>query len=1070
MRSLVRTTGVVFTVGVLLASIASGVGAQGVTSAAVRGRVVDSNGQPVVGATVILTNTSTGETYRSTSRSEGRYSIENVAVGGPYAIEARRIGFQPETRTGFILRLGQGLNLDLTLQPSAVQLSEIVVTAEEQDPLVAESRTGATALISDTAVSRLPTLNRNFTDFVVTAPQVTSAGGVSIGGGHRKMNNIQIDGVSDNDLFGLGATGQPGGQVGAKSITLEAVKEFQVLVAPFDIRQGGFAGGLVNAVTKRGTNTFHGSAFWYFQDDALVRDSLPANGVVFGDYRQHQRGFSIGGPIVRDRVHFFFAGEWQRRQVPIGGPTIGRETPDDVGITATDAQTLVTTLQGFGVDPGSFSEVPIDTPNRNIFGRVDIQLDDNNQLTIRHNHVHASNENLSHSTGRYRLTSNGYAFRSNTNSTALQLNSTLGGGKFFNELRLGYNVTNDIRRPNQPFPQIDVETSAVINGLTRNGEFRVGAEQFSQLNSLDQYVFEITDDFTIPTGDHTLTFGTHNEFISFNNKFFHSSIGVWQFDSLADLQAGTASSFFRQIPFDPARGAPIAEWNVNQLGLYAQDQWRPNSRLQITAGLRIDVPIITDNPVRNQAVEAPFGIRTNDMPSGNIHWSPRAGFNYDVRGDRSTIVRGGLGVFTGRPAYVWLSNAFTNTGREVQQVSCRASSGNMPVFTADPNNQPMACAGGGGVFAPTSQINVFTSDFRFPQVFKASLAVDQRLPYGLLGTAEFLYTYGINSIRQRELNIPQTPIGTNAEGRLMFGTGDSRGGGAQRVDPAFTQVLLHSNRSGDRTYQLTLQLQKVFSQGFEMNASYTHSDVKDYTSLTSSIATSNFGFHPVSRGGNPNDVPLSKSWFDIPDKITVSGTVNIPIPSAPTALTLLYVGQSGQPYTWTVDGDANGDGYEGPGISRRNNDIVYVPLADGSDFTGENPNDFTDYNAFIQSESCLREARGSIPERNTCRNPWSDRVDASLRVSLGNTFGGAQRHNLTFVADVFNLLNLLNSDWGTVRAVTFNQTRELLDFRGFDAVNNRPIYRFAGPSIDSKASVSDLRSRWRAQFGLRYDF
>jgi Carboxypeptidase regulatory-like domain len=1056
-------------VGVMLPS--RDAAGQGVTTAAVYGRVTDNTGRALEGAAVVLTNATTGQRYEAVARTNGAYTLENVAVGGPYSIEARQIGFQPAPRGRFRLSLGQRLELNLTMQQAAIRLDEILVTAQEQDPLYAPSRTGTEALIADTAVARLPTLNRNFTDFVITMPQVASAGGLTMGGGHRKYNSIQIDGVSDNDLFGLGDTGQPGGPAQAKSITLEAVKEYQVLIAPFDVRQSGFAGGLINAITKRGSNTFHGGGFFYLQNESLVRDTLPANGTRFGEYKQNQIGFSLSGPIVRNRAHFFTAVEWQDRSVPISGNNIGTQSVDQVGITEGDAQRFVDLLSGYGVNGGGYRSLPIETPNRNIFARLDFQLGANHDLTLRHNHVHGEDQNLSRSQTQYRLTSNGYAFKSNTNSTVAQLNSTFGGGNLFNELRVGVTIVNDVRDPESPFPQIDVETSTAVNGTTLNGVLRAGAEQFSQLNSLDQRIIEVTDDVTIPMGDHTLTIGTHDEVIHFDNKFFHSSIGVWQFDTLDDFAAGTASSFFRQIPFDPARGAPIADWNITQLGFYAQDRWSPSPRVGLTAGMRVDIPLMNDTPVRNEDVEGSSfkgqPVRTDQMPSGNLLFSPRLGLNVDLTGTRSTVFRGGAGLFTGRPAYVWLSNAYTNTGREVSQVSCAGAT--VPAFTADADNQPTQCAGGGGISTPTSQVNVFDKSFRFPQSLKVSAAIDQKLPGDVLGTVEFLYTRGINNIRQVELNIPQSAISVNSEGREMFGTGSAVGAGAQRVNAAFNQVLMHTNHNNDRTLQLTLDLQKTFANGLGFSAGYTYSDVKDEASLTSSIATSNYGFRPVSQGGNPNDAPLSTSWYSVPHKLNLSGTVNLPVPDVPSSLTLIYVGQSGQPYTWTVDGDANGDGYEGPGISSRNNDIVYVPTS-AADFTGETPSDFDNYNTFIASESCLQEARGTIPERNTCRNPWQNRFDASLRVSVGRTLGGPQWHNLTFIWDVFNVLNLLNSDWGVTKGVSFFETRELLDYRGYDAANDRPIYRWAGPAIDAKQSVFDLTSRWRMQLGLRYAF
>lgn len=1093
MRIVTRMRWAAIAVAALAVLASEPLAAQGITTAAVRGRIVDDAGQPVEVATLSLTNTRTGQRFAGRARAGGAFSIENVAVGGPYTLVVRAIGFQEGVSEGIMLRLGQALALDLTLG-RAVELAAIEVTVERQDPLTSVSRTGASSFVSDSAVSRLPTLNRNFTDFVLTAPNVVTAGGFSFGGGHRKMNNIQIDGVSDNDLFGLGATGQPGGQANATAISLEAVKEFQILVAPFDIRQGGFTGGLVNAITKRGTNTWHGSALFEFQNDGLVRDSIATdvNQTVFsefGEYKQNDFAVSLGGPIARDRAHFFFAIEQREREVPISGPTIGRESLTEVGISQALAQQVVDNLAGRGLDAGSFGAVPDEGPNTAVFARLDFQLGDNHQLTLRHNYVDASDDNISHSQFSYRFTSNGYQFLTTTNSSLLQLNSTLGGGSMFNELRISYNLTEDRRNPNELFPllRIDTQTDTDGDGVTdTNGEIRVGAEQFSQLNSLDQSIFEITNDITIPRGNHTFVIGTHNEFIHFTNNFFHSSIGVWNFNSVADLIADNPRDLFRQVPFDAARGAPVADFSIAQLGFYAQDQWQPTSALNLTLGLRVDVPIFSESPVANPDIAASPTVRDPDgnpvntaaFPSGNLHFSGRLGFNWDATQDRSTVLRGGLGIFTGRPPYVWMSNAFTNTGREVSTIFC--AGGNVPAFDPASATQPTTCADGVPASPTSAQINVFDENFKLPQTFKLSFAIDQRLPGGILGGVEFLYTKAVNQVLQQELSIgaaggfgARAGLGaTNSEGRLMFGEADDRGDDVNRVDPNFdVPILWHGNQSQDRTYQFTLSATRRFAKGFEFQAGYTYSDVKDLGSFTSSISTSNFGFNPIPNGGDPNNRELGTSWFDVPHKLTISGTVNLPTPqSVPASVTMIYVGQSGQPYTWTVDGDANGDGFEGRATgSGRNNDIAYVPTG-AADFTEDNPGDFADYDALINSEPCLSEARSTIPDRNTCRNPWFNRLDASFRIGLGFVAGGSSSHSVTLVGSVFNVLNLLNEDWGLQRQVSFFNTRNSVRIEGYDIANDRPILSYRGPDLDFKESVSALASRWRAKIGLRYAF
>lgn len=1078
MRWIVRIVGIAAATALWWGTHATPAAAQGVTTASVRGTIVDEAGQPVQGAAITLTNTRTGQRFQSVSRGDGRYNLENVAVGGPYTLQVRLLGYQPASRANIILTLGQVMPLDIVLSRAAVELEAVTVTAEQVDPVTAPSRTGMAGFVSDSAVRRLPTLNRNFTDFVRTVPQVVelNSGAPSLAGGHNRMNSVQIDGVSDDDLFGLGATGQPGGQVDAKSISLEAIKEYQVLIAPFDVRHNQFAGGVLNAVTKRGTNQWRGSGFWYWQSDRLVGSDTAGNRL--GELTRNQRGFSLGGPIVRDRAHLFAAFEWEQDNFPVGGQTIGDDPPSVVGIAADSAQRLVDIMQNvYGQDAGDFRLVTLSEPVANLFGRLDFQLSDNHVLTIRHNHVEASGESQSHSQFNYRLASHRNSIKNVTNSTVAQLNSTLGQGRFYNELRVGFMRIEDRRNPNSRMPEIRIEVDSDIGGQIVPGRMLIGAERFSQANELDQSIFEITNDFTLTSGRHILTLGTHNEFISFRNLFFPTSIGQWGFDSLEDLEDGDASFFFRLLPF-PGKGIPEADWNVAQLGFYVQDQWDVQPGLRLTLGVRADIPIINDNPDVNQSLlSGPIGRSTADMPSGNIHWAPRVGFNWDVRGDRTTIVRGGVGVFTARPAYVWLSNSFTNTGEDVVELFC--GGGNVPTFTPNPDQQPTTCADGSTGSAPSAAVNLFSSDFRFPQTLKANIGIDRRLPGNVVGTLEVLYTRAVNSLFQQELNIPSEPIATNAEGRQMFGASGFFGT-PQRVDPNFVQVLDHLNENRDRTWVVSLQFQKRFEDRLEFNASYSYMDAKDLTSLSSSIATSNFGFRPVSEGGNPNNPPLSTSAFEVPHRLQFSGTVNLPRSSS---VSFIFTGQSGTPYTWTVFGDANGDGFMAPNAFGRTNDIIYVPSGP-TDFSPRNGNpvEFENFDRVIDAEPCLQESRGRIPERNTCRNPWRNRLDLKFQLGLD---GARHGHRISLIGDVFNVLNLISDDLGRIETISFFETRTLLQDRGFDAANDRPIYSYAGPRLsdldgdgtisrdevrDQLKSISDVTSRWRIQLGIRYDF
>ncbi len=1028
--------------------------AQGVTTASVRGRVLDEQGGPVDNAKIGLVNTATGQRFEGTSRTGGFYNLENVPVGGPYTLNAQVIGFQPVRRTGIVLRLGQALDLDVRLQRAAVQLQEIVVTAVEQDPLTNRSRTGASAFVSDSAITRLPSFNRNFTDFLQTAPQVV---GTSVAGQNNRFNNIQIDGGVNNDLFGLASSGVPGGQANARPISLEAVKEYQVLIAPFDVRQGGFTGGLINAVTKTGTNDIHGSAFFYYQNKSLVSsyvDSATGNPVTLAAFNQSQYGVTVGGPIVRDKAQFFVAADFKARNAPFSGLSIGADTTngnDSIGVgirqaTATRVQQILTNQYGF--DPGSWEAPTLKQPDANVFGKVTVQLATNSQLELSYNHVGASDDNLIRNptaTGfrdGYELTRSGYKFGSITNTARAKWNASL-GTRLSNELIFGYQTVRDHRELPNRRPLI------FVGGDRAGTNIAAGAERFSHDNLLNQDIIEATDNVTGAFGSHLITLGTHNEFFHFENHFFPASIGVWSFRNADSLAAARPNRFERALP---GANSPIADWGVRQLGLYAQDQWRI-ARLTLTLGLRADVPLL-DKPSSNPALATALNINSASFPSGNVLVSPRVGFNWDVTGNRESIVRGGLGIFSGRPPYVWMSNAFTNTGLE--QVTLTCTGVNVPAFTASPDSQPTTC--GAGAVAPIPAIVYFDSTFKYPQNLKAAFGVDHRLPGDVIATFDFVYTKWINQFYLTDTNlVGQVGATSEGAGRVMYGTINPGTGAAAptRRSTSFRDVIFHRNESKDRSYSATIQLHRRFGD-LEFSGGYTYSRVEDLMSLTSSIANSNLRFATLD--GTLEQRNLRRSVFDVPHKITLSGEAKLPLDFS---FGLFYSGLSGSPFTYTVSNDANADGLSG-------NDRVYVPRdtndisVSGGDVTTRGA-----YDGYINGEKCLSDARGTILTRNTCRNPWQNFFNARLSKIIPTTAG----QSLELTLDAFNLLRLfkfIDSNWGLVRQTAAFEEQSLLTVSGFDVANNRPRYRYNPANV--KQRVDPVASRWRVQLGARYTF
>ncbi len=1044
--------------------------AQGVTGSAITGVVRGPNGTPVAGAEVQLVNPDTGDFFTATTGSNGRYFIDNVSSGGPYLLTISAQGFEPTGLGDINLSLGQRLTLDLNLQAGGV---EEIVIQERIDVLQDSGRTGPSTTLNSQSINTLPLQGRNFTDLISTSPQ---ASGNSIGGQNNRYNNIQIDGGANNDLFGLANNGTPGGQAGAKPISIEALKEFVIQVAPFDVRQGSFTGGLINAVTKSGTNEFHGSLFGYYQNKSLAgfRDD-PS----FLDYNIWQFGGSVGGPIVKDKVHFFVSADIQEResafsnQFQIGGVDSAADIMRAGFDVATVQRFRDILINQYGVpDPGDALAPTIENPDRNIFAKVSTSVIPNSRMELSYNLVDATQDNLNRAPtstaipGRlrdgYQLSNAGYGQANTTHTARVKLTSFWGGGRFSNEFLAGFSIIRDEREIANRLPLILVKVGQIGSS---DSWLAAGGERFSHENLLDQDVFSFQDNLTFAVGDHRLTVGTSNEILGIRNVFFQAAYGVWAFDDLNDngsgldeLEAGTAAAFQRRFGVaNSGQDAGTAAFDVFQLGFYVQDEWSLLPNLTLTPGVRIDVPFLSDavtNPVLVN--NAAFPIDTGEVPSGNLLWSPRLGFNWDVDGSADTIVRGGLGIFTGRPPYVWVSNAYSINGLSQVELTC---TGMVPTFTVNPDGQPSDCVGGSGTPAPPTnqgEIDYFDPDTKYPQNFRVALGADRRLPWDMLAAVDLLYTRDINGWYVTDENL--MALGESAEGRQLYGTFGATGFSASptRIDPAnLRQAVKVRNQNGGRVYTATVQLQKEFERMFNVALGYTYSNAKDLMSLTSSQALSNFQFAPLD--GTIQDRNARPSAFDRPHKITLTGTANLPYGFG---IGLSYVGQSGTPYTWTVNGDVNADGING-------NDVAFIPAAAG-DISLMDPSQFDGLNAFIESQDCLRGARGRFVKRGECRNPWQNFVNLRLAWQSPPVLG--QRIEVQW--DIFNLMNLINSDWGLFdQAAQFeNHGAAFLRAVGYDTAANRPIYTFTAPAAVETTIYTPTLSRWRMQLGARYTF
>ena len=1047
--------------GVLALSLTTRpLGSQGITSAALQGSVVQGDGTPIDGAVVTATLAASGAHWHDATDATGRYFLENVEAGGPYLIDARALGFRPVRRTGIVLVLGQRHRADFVLEPAVIELEALTVSAG-LDPQLNTGRSGPAHIVSQAQVTGLPNSARDLSVLAALGPLATlrPLGGISIGGQNQGFNSLQIDGGVNADLY-LGRT--PGGaspsaalpEVLPHTISLETVREFQVLAAPFDVRLGSFAGGLLNAVTKSGTNAFHGSAFGFLQDGSLTAQDAAGNR---SDFTTWQFGGTLSGPIVRDRVHFFLNADLQQRVVPdarflVTADTVGGADLRKTGISYASAVRFQQILRdSFGLQPGSVGPSDGHLPAQDIFAKITVQLGASGHLELSQHYAHGDRREFvdtGRTYGSYALSS--VAGRSSsTAETSRLIWSALVGGRAQNELILSYEHLRDSCRPNAAFPLVQVAADS--------GTLIAGPNSVCPTTAVDQNALEITENLTIGAGRHLLTIGSHGELFHFRDPLVQVSAGRWLFSSLDLLARGVANHYDRGL--GSSARPPGADFRVFGLGLYAQDRWAPTSRLTLTGGLRLDVPFLLDAAMTNQRlVASALGTDTGRLPSGNVLWSPRLGVNYDLSGDGDAFLRGGIGLFGGPPPYRWLGNGYRETGDETV-VFCNRP--DVPPF--DPLNQPETCPSGGGT---SPRISFFDPGLKLPQNLKLALGVDRRFPSGVVATIDFLYTRAVHQIYESDANLgAPTSAAAGEGGRPLYGTISGTTSATLVTNPAWrdtsfgeNEIYRVSNRGGDNSFSLSLQLRKRFGETLALYASYAYSHVRDRMSWVNFPARANFSNTPLD--GTLDDRRLGPSFFETPHKVSVAATLDLPYR---VQLSLLYLGASQPPYTYVIDGDANADGIGGAGSLK--NDIVYVPR-NAADITLVPASAYPRLDAFIEQQPCLREQRGRIMARNSCRNGWLGVLNARLTKAVPMAGG---RH-IEVTADVFNVPNLISSRWGRYFDTTTGPSVTLLNLVGWDVVNTRGVYRLSNNTLPARGVVDDVASRWRIQLGARYVF
>jgi hypothetical protein len=1006
------------------------------TTGTLSGTVVDQSGGVLPGATVNAVHVPTGTLYSAVTDAQGRFAIPNARVGGPYAATASLSGFKAQAQEGLYVKLGDEASVAFKLEVQAVE--ETVTVTAETSPIINPGRTGAAANVYKETIETLPTLNRSLNDFARLSPYFSTdagQGGLTVAGKNYRYNNIQIDGAVNNDLFGLSSTGFPGGQAGTNAISLDAIQEVQLVIAPYDVRLGGFTGGGMNAVTRSGTNGFHGSGYYFFRNQDLVGEGPLQK--PLSDFSNKQYGASIGGPLKKDKAFFFVTGEQTRRSAPSGFSVGGSGV--DFGHQALVQQVVDILKNKYGFDPGGLEEFTKKTDSDKIFGRLDFNLAPGHQLTIRDNFINAGDDNFgSLSSTLYTLPNTTYRFVSKQNSVVAQLNSTFGSRKY-NELRVVYTSIREHREIPSRFPYVQVffpDNTSVVSG----------AEVSSQANSLNQDTFEVTDDFTFYKGSHSITVGTHNEFFKFENLFTQALLGSYTFNSVDFFDQGLAQAFSHNFsrtsdPLEQAR------FSVKQWGFYVGDQWKARPNLTLTLGARLDLPRFSDTPLANPKTQATFGYRTDVTPSPT-QFSPRLGFNWNATGDGKNQVRGGIGVFTGRTPYVWLSNQFSGTGVQFANLSITRNSANRIPFVADPDNQPTQIGNASG--AASNSYNLVDPDFKFPSVLRYNLAYDRDLGHGgIVATGEFLYADNIHDILYKNVNL--TPTGQTAfDGRPTF----------TRVDPGTSSALLLTNTGEGTSWTVNFKLERPYRGHLYWMASYLYNKTTSVNDGTSSTANSQFANNPVP--GDPNNPPVTLANYSVGNRVNLALSYTRKVwKGVEATLSGFYNGQDGLPfkYIFASNNDINTDTATGTGGNV--NDLLYVPKS--ADEVVVQGGTWDQLNAFIEGDEGLSKYRGQVVSRNATRLPWHNNVD--VRLALGIP-AGKTRVELT--ADVQNFFNMFDHEAGTVYAEVFPG---LAPIRLNGLQDGKPVYQllFTSPTF-SKGSLVDLPSRWQAQLGARIRF